>query len=221
MASNITFFISFTWLLPYLVSQWGSSAGIYAPIPLIFGMFAQWTSGWLITVIYNKGYPVLSRKLTAIIGFFISVVGLVAITLMGEISPLAFVLLFSVAVFGVEMTISPSWSLCMDIGGVNSGTVSATMNMAGNIASAFSAVIFPFFIARVTIPFFAETEGTADSFFVFAAVMNMLAIIAWLGINPRKKIKELSSKQIKYRLTGFILVIISITIITMIYKIFY
>ncbi len=35
IACNITFFICFTRLLPYLVSQWGNGAEIYSPIPLI------------------------------------------------------------------------------------------------------------------------------------------------------------------------------------------
>ncbi len=190
IASNITFFISFTWLLPYLVQQWGTSAEVYAPIPLVFGMFAQWTAGWLMTVIYERGFPVLSRKIPAIAGFSLAVVGLLAITQVSNLSPLSFVFLFSLAVFGVEMTISPSWSLCMDIGGDKSGTVSATMNMAGNIGSAFSAIVFPFFIAQVTIPFFADSTGTANSFFVFAAAVNLLAIFAWLGIDPNRKIRE-------------------------------
>jgi len=218
IASNITFFISFTWLLPYLVSQWGTSAEIYAPIPLISGMFAQWTAGWLMTVIYERGFPVMSRKLPAIIGFSVAVVGLLAITRMTELSPLSFVFLFSVAVFGVEMTISPSWSLCMDIGGDKSGTVSATMNMVGNIGSAFSAIIFPFFIASVTIPFFAETTGTANSFFVFAAAINILAIFAWLFINPDRKIKVISQKQARIRLIAFLSIIFFITIVALLYK---
>ncbi|MDD4190378.1 MAG: MFS transporter, partial [Mangrovibacterium sp.] len=220
MASNITFFISFTWLLPYLVSQWGPGAEIYAPIPLVLGMFAQWTSGWLMTVIYNRGFSVMSRKLPAIAGFSIAVAGLLAITLVNNPSPLVFVLLFSVAVFGVEMTISPSWSLCMDIGGDKSGTVSATMNMVGNIGSALSAIVFPFFIANVTIPFFAASKGTANSFFVFAAIMNLLAIFAWLGIKPGKSPGKISAKQARYRLIIFLLAIFLVTAGALLYNFF-
>lgn len=218
MASNITFFISFTWLLPYLVSQWGSKAGVYAPIPLIFGMFSQWTAGWLMTVIYQKGLPTLSRKLPAILGFSLSGLGLLSITRAEELSPISFVLLFSVAVFGVEMTISPSWSLCMDIGGDKSGTVSATMNMVGNIGSAFSAIIFPFFIAHITIPFFAGSTGTANSFFVFAAGMNLLAIFAWLYINPSRNIRVISKKQARGRFIILLIIIFIIAITALLYK---
>lgn len=218
IASNITFFISFTWLLPYLVSQWGPGAEIYAPLPLLFGTSAQWFSGWIATIVYSKGWHVLARKIPAIAGFSISVLGLMLLILDPGSSPLSFTLLFSVAVFGVEMTISPSWSLCMDIGGDNSGTVSATMNMLGNIGSAISAIIFPFFVSSITIPILAQEAGTADSFFVFAALMNLLAIIAWIFIKPVNKVGELSPEKIRRRLVIFVLVLSLITLAVLIYK---
>ncbi len=221
IASNITFFISFTWLLPYLVSQWGPEAEIYAPIPLVFGMFAQWFSGWVGTIIYPRMGQVLSRKIPAVTGFFISVVGLILITLHPGSSALAFVLLFSIAVFGVEMTIAPSWSLCMDIGGENSGTVSATMNMLGNIGSAAGAIIFPFFINHVTIPVMVTKTGTANSFFVFAALMNALAIIAWLLIRPGTRIGLLSPEKVRRRLVIFIILLSAVTLGVLFYKFLY
>lgn len=220
IASNITFFISFTWLLPYLVSQWGPGAEIYAPIPLLFGIFAQWLSGWLIMQIYDKGYPVNSRKIPAIIGFSIAVIGLLMITVIHESSALAFTIFFSVAVFGVEMTIAPSWSLCMDIGGNKSGTVSATMNMLGNIGAAISAILFPFFINHVTIPIISNSSGTANSFFVFAACMNLLAIVAWINIRPTRETSSQNQNQIRKRLIIFGSILFLVTIFAVLYKFF-
>ena len=49
IASNVTFFISFTWLLPYLQSRWGTAAAALAPVTLVAGALAQWFSGWLVT----------------------------------------------------------------------------------------------------------------------------------------------------------------------------
>lgn len=218
MASNITFFISFTWLLPYLVSQWGEEAGMYAPVPLVCGMFAQWFAGWMTTRIYAMGYPVLSRKIPAITGFLIAFAGLIVIVVTGISTPLAFTLLFSVAVFGVEMTISPSWSVCMDIGREKSGTISATMNMLGNIGSAFSAVIFPFFVAHVTIPWLVPETGTANAFFIFAAVVNLFAVIAWLFISPARQLQEKDPAAARKRLILFFVMIFTIAAALLLYK---
>jgi len=207
IASNITFFISFSWLQPYLMGQWGDRAALYAPIPLIFGMFAHWTAGATVTWLHSKGYPVASRRIPAVIGFTIGAFGLILTTQAGAAGPLLFVLCFSVGVFGVEMTISPSWAFCMDIGGGKSGAVSGAMNMLGNLGSAFSAIIFPYFVASVTLPWFAPKPGTANSFFVFAAAINVAAALAWLFMNPRRRISEsVSPRQARLRLVLFLVV---------------
>lgn len=226
IAGNITFFISFTWLQDYIVDKYAGQYGVevasYAAIPLIFGMFAHWTSGALVTLLYSKGYPVGSRRIPAATGFAVGAIGLLLTTQAGAAGPLAFVLCFSIAVFGVEMTIAPSWSFCMDIGGARSGAVSGAMNMLGNLGSAFSAIIFPYFVAHVTMPFFAPETGTANSFFVFAATINGLAFVAWLFMNPKKRISEsVSPQQAMLRLVLFTIVAVLLVGGLLIYKIFF
>lgn len=206
-ASNVTFFISFTWLLPYLQSRWGAETTVLAPVPLVFGMVAQWFSGWFATVLHRRGAPVASRRVPAMTGFLISALGLVLCTLAAPESPWAFVLFFGVAVFGAEMTISPSWAFCMDIGGAHSGAVSGAMNMVGNLGSAAGAILFPWFVANITLPVFAESEGTANGFFVFAAALNLFAAGAWLGMNPRRPADTGSPARARLRVAIFIALI--------------
>ena len=117
---------------------------------------------------------------------------------------------FSLATFGVEMTLSPSWAFCMDIGGSRSGAVSAAMNMVGNLGAALSAVAFPFFVSHVTIPFIAETPKTANSFFVFAATMNVLAVGCWLLMNPRRPLQPISAAALRTRLVLFVLLLVAV-----------
>jgi ACS family glucarate transporter-like MFS transporter len=122
----------------------------------------------------------------------------------GEQSVWLFIACYSLATFGVEMALSPSWSFCMDIGGKRSGAVSASMNMIGNLGAAVSAVIFPLFVANITIPFFAPETGTANSFFVFAAGMNVLAIVCWMLMDPKRKLKQISQSALRARLILFL-----------------
>ena len=222
IASNMTFFISLTWLFPYMKSQWGEGAEIYTPIPLILGMIAHWTAGGLITYLYNKGYHVGSRRVPAIIGFSMGVIGLIISTQMADAKPWAFILSFSIAIFGVEMTIAPSWTFCMDIGGRKSGAVSGTMNMLGNLGSAASAVIFPYFVANITIPFFAEKTGNANSFFIFAAFLNLVAIVCWFLMNPRKPLDtSISKEKIRFRVILLLGSIAALFVLLTIYKTFF
>jgi len=204
-ASNVTFFISLTWLPNYLKTQWPDDpkAVYFSAVPLIFAAFANWVAGTMVRQLFNKGYHVGSRRITAIVGFSLGVVGLLLATQTDDLY--MFVLYFSIATFGVDMTLSPSWAFCNDIGGANSGAVSGSMNMVGNIGAALSAIMFPFFQNEAT--------GNANSFFVLAAGLNVLAIVMWCLMNPnRVSDKKLSPEAVRRR---FIAMLTSLVILTL------
>ena len=56
-------------------------------------------------------------------------------------------LCLTVAMFGADMTLPPSWAFCIDIGRAHAGAVSGTMNMAGNIGSFVTSLAFPYLLA--------------------------------------------------------------------------
>jgi MFS transporter, ACS family, glucarate transporter len=85
---------------------------------------------------------------------------------------------FAVATFGVEMTISPSWSFCLDVGGRHSGTISAAMNTAGNLGGVASTNAFPL-LQRLT--------GGSAAYFYAAAVLNAAAIVCWQLMPPLER----------------------------------
>ncbi|NMH88360.1 MFS transporter [Flavivirga algicola] len=180
-SSNFTFFFCLTWLFPHLKTKYGLDmveAGFYSSAPLIFGALGNWVSGWLVDIIYRKGKLGLSRKLPAIIGFSLAAIGIIASIYMKEVT--GAVIFISLAVFGADMTLSPSWSACLDIGKEHSGTVSGTMNMAGNLGSFFTALAFPYMIAFT---------GSNTPFFFLAAGLNLLAIPMWLIVKPQKPLQ--------------------------------
>jgi ACS family glucarate transporter-like MFS transporter len=204
-ASNITFFISITWLQPYLVETFGPEYAYLASLPLLCGAIALWVSGYSVTFLHKRGMPVMSRRLPAMMGYTLGAIGLLLCTQTSEATSVwTFIACFSLATFGVEMTLASSWAFCMDIGGSRSGAVSAAMNMVGNMGAAVSAVAFPFFVANVTVPVIAETTGTANSFFLFAATMNILAVVAWVFMNPLRQLNEISAAALKVRLALFL-----------------
>ncbi len=180
-SSNFTFFFCLTWLFPHLKAKYNLDmveAGFYSSAPLLFGALGNWVSGWLVDTIYKKGKWNLSRKLPAIIGFSLAAIGIIASIYMKEVT--GAVIFISLAVFGADMTLSPSWSACLDIGKEHSGTVSGTMNMAGNLGSFFTALAFPYMIAFT---------GSNTPFFFLAAVLNLLAIPMWLAIKPKEPLQ--------------------------------
>lgn len=174
--SNFTFFFCLTWLFPHLKAEYNLDtveAGFYASAPFILGAIGNWVSGWMVDFIYKKDSLSLSRKLPAIIGFSLAAIGILASVYMTEVN--AAVFFISLAVFGADMTLSPSWSTCLDIGKQHSGTVSGTMNMAGNLGSFFTALAFPYLV---------DFTGSTTPFFFLAAALSLLAIPMWLAIKP-------------------------------------
>lgn len=181
-ASNFTFFFCLTWLLPYLKTRYQldtQTASIYAAAAPLAGGFGNWAAGALIDIIYRRGNMVLSRRVPAIIGFALAVGGLLACVHMS--TALGAVICLSVAVFGADMTLAPSWSVCIDIGRKHSGTVSGTMNMAGNLGS---------FITSLAFPYLLDWTGTHATFFYVGAFLNLLSIGVWFLTRPERKLEE-------------------------------
>lgn len=171
LASQFTFFICFSWLLPYLKSHFGmssASAGMYAAIPLYVGALANWLSGTTVDAIYRRGYWKLSRRLPAMCGFGIATASVLAAAFMPSAN--AFILCFSIATFGVDLTLSPSWTACADIGGRHTGTISGAMNLMGAVGSLLSAVLFPFL---------SGLTGDIKCYFYVAAFLNLAAMAGW------------------------------------------
>ena len=180
--SNFTFFFALTWLFPHVKTTYGLEgveAAFYSSAPLVAGAVGNWFSGWLVDRVYANGHWKLSRTVPAAVGFALAAIGLVGSVYMDTVGSAIFFL--SIAIFGADMTLSPSWSFCVDIGQRNSGAVSGTMNMAGNIGSFITALAFPYL--------FAWTESTTPFFFI-GATLNVVAIALWMMMQPQRKLED-------------------------------
>ena len=179
-ASNFTFFICLSWMHPYLMEHYRLSrerAAWFSMLVLLIGATAQWTAGFLVDRLYRSRYQRHSRRIPAMTGFLLSALALAAIRLTA--SPEAGVACFALATFGAEMTISPSWAFCIDLGGRKSGAVSGAMNTIGNFGSFVSASVFPL-MNRWT--------GDATAYFLVAAALNLAAAVIWLGMKAERKL---------------------------------
>jgi ACS family glucarate transporter-like MFS transporter len=179
-ASQFTFFICLSWLLPFLRTRYAittSEAGAYASIPLYCGAFAMWGGGAAVDWMYKAGNWKLSRALPAMLGF-----GLAAATLLPAPfmhSPGGFIACFALTTIGVDLAVSPSWTVCCDVGGKYSGTLSAAMNTMGAMGSFASSLLFPHLIGWT---------GNIRVYFYLAALLNLVALGCWRYIDPAKSL---------------------------------
>lgn len=180
--SNFTFFFCLSWLFKHVKDTYNltaSDAGLLAALPLLGGAAGNWFSGWLVDHLYQKKGVVISRRIPAIIGFSLATLGLLASLQMATALPA--VIFLTVAVFGADMTLSPSWSACVDIGGKAAGAVSGTMNMAGNIGSFATSLAFPYLLAWF---------GSSTPFFFIASALNAVAVVIWFAIKPQQSLRN-------------------------------
>ena len=174
-AGNFTFYICISWMHPYLIDHFGLSqqaAARYAMIPLLCGATANWVAGAVVDRLYRSQYQHLSRQIPGIIGFVLATVGVTWAALAH--GPTSAIAGFALATFGVELTISPSWAYCLDVGGDRAATVSATMNTAGNLGGVVSMNAFPLL---------QGLTGSGSTYFFVAAVLNILALLCWRAMS--------------------------------------
>ena len=180
ICSNFTFYFSLTWMYPYIQERFQLGlveAGFYTSIPLVAGAVGNWLAGILVDAIYRRGNWRLSRSLPAIVGFALSAVGMIMVTQVS--SPVVSVAFMALAVFGADMTLSPSWAFCIDIGKENAGAVSGTMNMAGNLGA---------FVTIIAFPYLFQWTNQYEPFFIICAGLSLVAIVMWSTMNPERPI---------------------------------
>ena len=129
--------------------------------------------------LYRQNRRALSRKGPAIAGFVFAAVGLLGSLMVDGV--MAKVLFLSVAIFGADMTLPPSWAFCIDVGRQHAGAVAGTMNMAGNLGSFVTSLAFPYLLAAT---------GSPAPFFVVGAGLNVLAAMLWLAAKPLQPIES-------------------------------
>lgn len=177
-SSNYIFFFCLTWLFPFLRDKYqmdDATLSYWVSMPFLAGALGNYFSGFLVDYLYKNKGIIISRRLPAIIGFAFIAMGLIANIQADSIyTSIAFL---SLAIFGADMTLSPSWSYCMDVGKENAGVLSGTMNMAGNLGSFLTALAFPYLMSWT---------GDENAFFYMGIALAFIAIFCWTQMNPEK-----------------------------------
>jgi ACS family glucarate transporter-like MFS transporter len=143
------------------------------------GAAGNWISGAVVDHLYKQGKWGLSRRLPAVIGFLLAAFGVMMFLRMETV--LSAVLFLTLALLGADMTLSSSWSFCVDVGHKHAGTVSATMNMAGNLGS---------FITGLAYAYLKDWTGSVHAYFFLAAGLEVLAALAWMMMKPENALEE-------------------------------
>jgi len=114
------------------------------------------------------------RLMVSICGFAIAGIALLPGVLTA--SAMVAMVCLTLALAGLELTVSVSWAICIDIGGDFSGSVSSVMNTWGNVGGAVSAVM---------VGYLATLFGWTSPFLLASAMCLFSALLA-SRIDPRR-----------------------------------
>ena len=151
--------------------------GFYASLPLLAGVVGDLAGGWFSDLVLRRtGNVNLARRWVAIAGFLLSAAATVPAVLTRD--PHVSVAWYCVAFFGLEWTVGISWAVPLDIGGDFAGSVSAVMNMLGNIGGAVAATV---------VTYTAAHYGWNVPFLVTASLC-VIAAVLWLKIDATRRV---------------------------------
>jgi ACS family glucarate transporter-like MFS transporter len=112
----------------------------WAMMPFVIGACGNLTGGSVSDILTRKLGLVWGRRL---IGGGGLLAGGILLTLMAATSNPVLAAIFLALSYGCQDSMLPvSWAVCLDVGGKHAGGISAAMNMAGQVGSFTSSVLF-------------------------------------------------------------------------------
>jgi MFS family permease len=148
---------------------------LLAGIPLFFGGFACMLSGWLAGWLVRRGFALARvRRGLAYLGYW----GAAAMLLLSPrfADPVCAMLVMGLASFSLDLTLPVCWRTAMDVGGKYAGTVSGTMNMAGQIGGAAGPVVVGYILQ------YLNHNWTLT--LVISAAIYVVGGLCWTWIDP-------------------------------------
>lgn len=85
----------------------------------------------------------------------------------------------SVSLGALGFSMSASWSTVISLGGKYTGSVSGWMNLWGNVGGVLAPIVTAFFV----------TNYGWNNAFTYTALFGIIAIAAWLFVNPGKQLE--------------------------------
>jgi sugar phosphate permease len=168
------------WFPKYLSDHRGfnlRAMGLYASLPLFAGTLGDLLGGWLSDIWAKRsGNLAAARRGVGTTGFLVAVAGILPATFTSD--AVASVWYTCVAVFALELTVGVAWAIPLDIGGDYAGSVSAVMNMCGNVGGALSPTLLAYLVR----------DHGWEAPFVFTSLLCLVAAVLFSRIDATRRI---------------------------------
>ncbi len=178
-ANTYGFYFFITWLPTYLANARGMQSAelvIFAGLPLTLSAIADVTGGMATDALarrlgLRKGYGLVGG-----VAYLLAAV----IMLAGTLTPNAQLSGVLIAVAGAlsMITLAPSWSTAIGLGGPNAALMGAVMNTSGQVAG---------FLSPIVLAYLVDAFGDWSLPLHVLSGLYLLASISWIFIKPERK----------------------------------
>lgn len=178
--NSFVFYFCITWLPTYLKERHhftALSVGIFTGLPLLLSVFSVVAGGLTMDRLIARFGERIGRCGLGAVAYSVAALALLFTPFCTD--PIAAAVLIAVAMGANTFTLSAAWGACIEIGGSNSGVVSATMNTASQIGS----LICPLLVAY-TLKWFNNWD---ISIYVMSALF-FIGVGCWCLIDPRRDV---------------------------------
>ncbi len=167
-----------TWLPTYLHEARGvtlTKGALLSGVPLFFGGIGSMLSGTVAAWLAKHLVDVRRTRRWLAYAGYLGAAGMLILSMYIQ-DPIWAMLSMGMASFALDLALPGCWAACLDVGGRYAGTLSGSMNMAGNLAGG---------IAPVAVAYILQFTGRnwPLTFWISAAIY-VLGALCWRGIDP-------------------------------------
>jgi MFS family permease len=178
-----------SWLHTYLQKGRGlteTEMATFSTLPFIVGACGNLVGGSLSDWMVKRRGLKIGRRAIGFAGLTLSAVFMLLAALTGN--KWAAVAFLTLGYGSMDCMLPVAWSVCLDVGQKYAGTVSGTMNMAGQVGSFSSSVIFGYLVVWF---------GSYNAPLIPMAAMLFISAIFFLRIDPTKQlVPEIAPKEV-------------------------
>lgn len=179
VANTYGFYFFITWLPLWLGKSrglTGADLALFAGLPLLLSVIADITGGMTTDSLSRRFGKRIGRCGVGFTAYLFAAVAMAggALTADGKTAGLLVALAGAASMF----TLAPSWATAIDLGGRNSGVLSATMNTAGQVGGIMSPIVLAYIV---------DNYNDWNLPILILAGLYLMAAVSWLAIRPSRE----------------------------------
>ncbi|MBV6430762.1 MAG: putative sulfoacetate transporter SauU [Bryobacteraceae bacterium] len=165
-----------SWLHTYLQKGLGFSENemaIWSTLPFLFGACGNLVGGYTSDLLIKRRGLSFGRRSVGAAGLALSGIFML-LTSQTDNKQLA-VIFLALGYGSMDCMLPVSWAVCMDVGGKFAGAISGSMNMAGQLGSFFTSIVFGYVVAAT---------HSYNAPLLYMGVMLLVSALLFVRIDP-------------------------------------